>query len=475
MKVFISWSGELSRELGKALRDWVPSVLQAVKPFFSPNDTEKGGKWSKEIGEQLEETSIGVFCLTRESLMSHWIAFEAGAISKVVEDSHVCPILFGLNPADVSGPLAQFQFTQFTKDDMHQFICTINEQCSESALTDSVRDSSFEKWWPDLETKVKSLIENHKNHTFKDVRTQKEILEEILSVVRMLARQDTPSALQIAELSALNDKHLQDLRTFQLKLTDTIADAQHSALMPIQTLQCVVQSLISAIKGKDKVGVLNAVRSLKKECDKAEESITATLPVSQVSEYYDPVTKDFIIPCSISRPTAERLDLVRMIQDIHAELALLREDRTIRLKEPTLIGECDPCIYSAEETVRTILLNLIQNALKYSLSRTFIGTRYENAGERIDIRIQNFGIPIPKGQGKGKERWDRIFDLGYRAPKAKEIDVTGSGSGLFLVRGLVRKLGGIVEVYSSKPSKTADGRDCYENTFRLLLPRRSNP
>ena len=43
-QVFISWSGDLSRQLAEALYNWLPGVLQYVKPYFSPDDVEKGAK-----------------------------------------------------------------------------------------------------------------------------------------------------------------------------------------------------------------------------------------------------------------------------------------------------------------------------------------------------------------------------------------------------------------------------------------------
>ena len=62
MKVFISWSGDLSQALAVALRDWLPSVLQSVKPFVSSEDIESGARWSNDIGRELEATTFGLLC-----------------------------------------------------------------------------------------------------------------------------------------------------------------------------------------------------------------------------------------------------------------------------------------------------------------------------------------------------------------------------------------------------------------------------
>ena len=157
MKVFISWSGDLSKELAEAMRDWLPSVIQSIRPFFTPNDIEKGARWSKDISQQLEESQVGIFCLTKSNLLKPWIMFEAGALSKRIDVSRVCPILFDVENTDLEGPLVQFQTVRFTKDEIYKLICTLNKALKDSQLDDKVIENVFEKWWPDLNDKVKSI------------------------------------------------------------------------------------------------------------------------------------------------------------------------------------------------------------------------------------------------------------------------------------------------------------------------------
>lgn len=59
-KLFISWSGERSQSVAKALHDWIPKVIQAVSPWLSTRDLPKGSRWSQDLAKQLEETKIGL-------------------------------------------------------------------------------------------------------------------------------------------------------------------------------------------------------------------------------------------------------------------------------------------------------------------------------------------------------------------------------------------------------------------------------
>jgi len=196
MKVFISWSGALSRKLAEAFRNWLPGVLQSVQPYFTPDDIEKGARWEAEIAGELETSEVGVFCLTRESLSSLWIAFEAGAISRRVGKSRVCPILFGIDATDVEGPLVQFQATPFTEPEMRKLLGTINA-ATETPLEKTVIDRIFDKWWTDLEGEVATIRDAHREPEGEEARSDRELLEELLTLTRQMASRP-PSAAERA-------------------------------------------------------------------------------------------------------------------------------------------------------------------------------------------------------------------------------------------------------------------------------------
>lgn len=183
-KIFISWSGDLSKALGEAVRDWIPKVLQSVKPYFTPDDIEKGVRWAKEIGEELASSQLGIICLTQDNQHSPWILFEAGALSKNLEESKVCPILFNFDTTELKGPLSSFQATKFNKDDFRKLVESINNSCNESKLDQKSLDETFDMWWPKLEEKIKEILGQDKSGSKQTKRPERDILEEILELTR---------------------------------------------------------------------------------------------------------------------------------------------------------------------------------------------------------------------------------------------------------------------------------------------------
>jgi hypothetical protein len=120
--------------------------------------------------------------------------FEAGAISSALERTSVCPIVFDMLPTDLEGPLAQFQVTQFIKADIHKLFNTINSLAGENKLDESTAGIVFEKWWPDLETAIKNILEGHTaNPNAKDLRSDRDLIQEILLLLRATEKEKLPS------------------------------------------------------------------------------------------------------------------------------------------------------------------------------------------------------------------------------------------------------------------------------------------
>ena len=191
MKIFLSWSGPRSRAVAEALNDWLRRVIQAVKPFYSP-EIEKGAKWSGEIDSALEDTRFGIVCLTPDNLTSPWIHFEAGALSKT-KDALIWTFLHGLTPGDVPPPLGKFQHTVAGRDDTLLLLKTINRRLGEvggEPLTDKLLEENFETFWPQLEVKLSAAQEVADSGLPKSKgsgeaqRDERAILNEILELAR---------------------------------------------------------------------------------------------------------------------------------------------------------------------------------------------------------------------------------------------------------------------------------------------------
>ncbi|MGN0569417.1 MAG: hypothetical protein ACI4N4_02830 [Candidatus Fimenecus sp.] len=188
MKVFISWSGDLSLKVAQIFREWLPSVIQSIEPYVSSEDIDKGARWSTDIAKELENSTFGILCVTGENIEAPWLSFEAGALSKTMEKSFVTPFLFDIKRSDVKGPILQFQSTIFEKKDIKKLLKTLNKACGDSGISEAQLDKAFDVWYPTLETELTNIKSNiNKISEKKGSESEShssEILEEILDLSR---------------------------------------------------------------------------------------------------------------------------------------------------------------------------------------------------------------------------------------------------------------------------------------------------
>ena len=109
------------------------------------------------------------------------------------------------------------------------------------------------------------------------------------------------------------------------------------------------------------------------------------------------------------------------------------------------------------EDLRTAVLNLLDNAVKYSPHHLHITAALAiSQYNQVALTVTDRGLGIPEDQLK------RIFNRFYRLPGRYEIKIKGTGLGLFLVRTIARQHGGSIRAQSKGTNQGS--------TFTLTLP-----
>ena len=156
MKVFLSWSGDSSKALATALREWLALVFPDVTFWISSRDIQAGQRWGNELDRELEATGFGILCLVPTNMLAPWLLFEAGALSKSVASSRVVPYCLGLQPEEIQGPMSRFQGVPADESGTRRLVESINSLL-ESRRTETVLGRVFDKWWPDLKRDLDNI------------------------------------------------------------------------------------------------------------------------------------------------------------------------------------------------------------------------------------------------------------------------------------------------------------------------------
>ncbi len=186
MKVFISWSGERSKRVASALREWLPRVIQSAQPWMSEEDITKGTPWFEAIQRALDDSPVGIFVVTAENLGNPWLNYEAGAMSQLLKSQRACPFLVGMNKGDLAPPLSSLNLTSGSDyDDVLRLVRTIKPE----TVTEAVIEHAFEQNWEYLSKAIQSQIDAGPPQGFGiEGRSDSDKLDEVLDILRAQTR-----------------------------------------------------------------------------------------------------------------------------------------------------------------------------------------------------------------------------------------------------------------------------------------------
>jgi len=197
MNVFISSAGD--GFVGEALRRLIKSVIQPVSVFLSGGmSIVPGVQWLSALLEAMDQSKLAVVCVTRRNVSSPWIMFEVGALMK--SSIPIVPYLIDFSPIDLTGPLQNFRAVNADREGTLELLHGINTTLVAPVMED-ILNKAFDQFWPELEATLKGpeieavlmaqenrgVVEESKTPSAgKQVRSEREMLEELLERVRRL-------------------------------------------------------------------------------------------------------------------------------------------------------------------------------------------------------------------------------------------------------------------------------------------------
>jgi two-component system phosphate regulon sensor histidine kinase PhoR len=253
-----------------------------------------------------------------------------------------------------------------------------------------------------------------------------------LSIVAVALDDDTVYAFR----DATHDRRLEDLRsqfvaTISHELRTPLASLHGAALtlrehdLPAQTQDDLLEMIAEQS---------NRLANLVEEILVAGQLDSGSLRV--VADTFDPE------------------ELVRGV--VKVGQSRVGDETTIEVVVPPVV----PKAHGDSERTRQVLLNLLDNAIKYSPSGGRIEVGLATAGDRLRFTVQDQGLGIPVGEQ------ERIFDKFYRLDPDQRRGIGGTGLGLYICRELVQSMHGRIWV-ESEPGRGT--------TFAFELPAEPMP
>jgi signal transduction histidine kinase len=220
--------------------------------------------------------------------------------------------------------------------------------------------------------------------------------------------------------------------------TDLVAAVSHELKTPLASMRLLVDALLDDAD-PDPAKTRDYLRLMAQENDRLSRLIENFLTFSRLERHRHRFEFKLINPADIVRDA------------LQATPAGWRGDQAP-------VVECAPDlppILADDAALVTVLLNLLDNAHKYTPANQRIALRVFRQGRHVVFEIEDNGIGIPAREQK------RIFRRFYRVDQRLARDTSGSGLGLSIVDAIVRAHGGIVRVRSAP---------AHGSTFSVYLP-----
>ncbi len=306
-------------------------------------------------------------------------------------------------------------------------------------LSTKVRSDNFEK---SVETTIgiPVFLDNENRSNFRlyvDFPERKKYL--LSTILTMILLSVIFTFIIIVAYSSAIYQLIKQRQISQIK-TDFINNMTHEFKTPIATINLAIDSIRNPKIIGDQEKVMRYLSMIKDENKRMHAQVENVLRISKLEKNELNISK-------------ERLEINDLIYDAITHVELLVEDRNGYVR--THLNADKSSVLANETHFTNVIVNVLDNAIKYSDEEPKIDVSTENVGNSIIIKISD------QGNGMSKQVQKKIFEKFYREHSGNVHNVKGHGLGLAYVKRIVDDHQGHISVESEKGSGS---------TFIIKLP-----
>lgn len=259
-------------------------------------------------------------------------------------------------------------------------------------------------------------------------RRQQDVLREFETpgrrVLSLRVSQIAGEELSVGAILVLHD--LTELRALENMRRDFVANVSHELKTPLSSIKAYSETLrMGAIH--DQQRNLEFVSAIFEQSERLEQLIADLLQLARIESGH-------------AGQELKELQIVPVIEECLKSFQHEAASRQVRLEAE--IEHPDLSVRADEEGVRTIVNNLVSNALRYTAPKGLVRVAVRASHTTVILSVEDTGVGI------APEHHERIFERFYRVDRARSREMGGTGLGLAIVKHLTQVFGGAVRLRS---------------------------
>jgi PAS domain S-box-containing protein len=224
--------------------------------------------------------------------------------------------------------------------------------------------------------------------------------------------------------------------------SEFISLASHQLRTPLSAIKTYSHMLVDGYMGEVTPSQKKSLRTIISATNRMNELISTLLNITRIESGTIAVTPKL-------------LQMDKIAEEVLKEVSLMAADKSIDLSLQQS-GQSSMSIKTDSLILKEIITNLVSNAIKYTPDNGSVTILVRARAHDIQVSVIDTGWGIPK------YAQDQIFSKFFRAHNIVKRETTGTGLGLYLVKGLIDRLGGKIWFTSEEGNGT---------TFCFSLPR----